>query len=285
MFTFPVTHFGEGARLFNPLGSLVPSTVCDLDATIGASFTSGQKWLNLEDTPADGSSQTQNDYFLGNDGNASTDDPTFNGTPDTVAAFFSVDGGDFWTHTDGVGAPNVPTVRDFQKVVSGNKWWVAIAFKTPATLANTFYWGNAINVPNIGLEFRANFAGTRINLDLLTGTTDQNLFGETTIVTSTDQLVIYSSDMGLPGLPTENSRIWRNTATKNQGSSVRPTSTSNADGVFRIGSSDNAGTQIGFLKADHRVYAFSYGNDYIDDADATLIKAEYEARHGRTYDT
>ena len=64
-----------------------------LDAGAGDSYTSGQKWLDLS-----GNGQ---DYFLGADGSASSDDPTHNGTVNarTSAEYFTL-GGDDWFQTD-----------------------------------------------------------------------------------------------------------------------------------------------------------------------------------------
>lgn len=59
-----------------------------LDAGEPASYTSGQKWLDL--------SGNGYDFFLGADGSATATDPTFNGTAGrlTDAEYFSFDGGD-----------------------------------------------------------------------------------------------------------------------------------------------------------------------------------------------
>lgn len=63
-----------------------------LDAGDGASYTSGQKWLDL--------SGNGYDFFLGADGAATATDPTFNGTADRKSSgeYFSFDGGDYLTY-------------------------------------------------------------------------------------------------------------------------------------------------------------------------------------------
>jgi len=63
-----------------------------LDAGNADSYTSGQKWLD----------QTANgyDFDLGAGSGASTDDPTYNGTPgdESATEFWSFDGGDLFTY-------------------------------------------------------------------------------------------------------------------------------------------------------------------------------------------
>ena len=63
-----------------------------LDAGAAASYTSGQKWLDL----AGGGY----DFFLGSSASASSDDPTHNGTPGALSSseYFSLDGGDFFQY-------------------------------------------------------------------------------------------------------------------------------------------------------------------------------------------
>jgi hypothetical protein len=64
-----------------------------LDAGDAASYTSGQKWLDR--------SGNGYDFFLGTDGSAAGDDPTFTGTPGalTESEYFAFDAGtDFFTY-------------------------------------------------------------------------------------------------------------------------------------------------------------------------------------------
>ncbi len=63
-----------------------------LDAGDAASYTTGQKWLDLS-----GNGQ---DFFLGADGDATTTDPAFNGVAGGLSRneYFSHDGGDYFTY-------------------------------------------------------------------------------------------------------------------------------------------------------------------------------------------
>lgn len=69
--------------------------VLSLDAK---NYASGQTWNNSVSKPADGSSQTAYDYFLGSDGSVGTNDPTITAAG-TDGAYWLFDGGDFFTHS------------------------------------------------------------------------------------------------------------------------------------------------------------------------------------------
>lgn len=66
-------------------------------------YSSGQTWPNQVSSPADSSAQTDYDYFLGSTSSSSSDDPTINDTG-TDAAYWSFDGGDYFTHTLAAGS-------------------------------------------------------------------------------------------------------------------------------------------------------------------------------------
>lgn len=79
------------ATIISNLGLTSGLKLC-LDAGDSASYTSGQSWL---DTSGNGY-----DFFRGATGSATTDDPTFNGTPGALTAseYWSFDGDDFFTY-------------------------------------------------------------------------------------------------------------------------------------------------------------------------------------------
>lgn len=81
----------DAFEILTALGLTSGLLVC-LDAGDSTSYSgSGQTWADL--------SGNGNDWHLGAGSGASTDDPTFNGTAGrlSVAEYFSVDGGDFFT--------------------------------------------------------------------------------------------------------------------------------------------------------------------------------------------
>jgi len=61
-----------------------------LDSKDDSSYSSGQKWLDL--------SGGGYDFFVGADGTATTNDPTFTGQPGTPGCYWAMDGGDFFTY-------------------------------------------------------------------------------------------------------------------------------------------------------------------------------------------
>lgn len=103
--------------------SLTTNLKLVLDAGDGSSYTSGQSWLDR--------SGAGYDFFRGADVNASTDDPTFNGTANAVTAseYWSFDGGDFFIYD------------------SANEAWMDTLHKDAAQFCMaTVFYVNAVSV-------------------------------------------------------------------------------------------------------------------------------------------
>jgi len=88
------TPFAGPLNLFEIFvnNSLDTNLKCCLDVGAAASYTSGQKWLDLAGSGYD--------FFRGVDVSASTDDPTFNGSAGGLssAEYWSFDGGDYFQY-------------------------------------------------------------------------------------------------------------------------------------------------------------------------------------------
>ena len=126
-----VRAFGGGGAITreSPLSAIVPSCVFDLDATLAASYDgTSQLWKNLVPAPADGSAQTAYDFFLGDSASPSTDDPTFNGTAGSPAAYFSNDGGDKFRIAGG----NTSFLKNLHKTTGGVDYTIIVTWQTPA---------------------------------------------------------------------------------------------------------------------------------------------------------
>lgn len=266
---------------YNAMGNLVASACCDLDATIAASYGgTGQTWANLETTPADSSSQSANDFHFGDDGTATTDDPTFTGTPGSGSAYFLLDGGDYFTAKN----PTTTLVNNIHKT-NCSGWWVACTFYLPgAQTGNIALWGSSWNNTDHGVyPWLVGSGGTSKTATLWrsygTGLDSQTITGAS-IPEATPSILIVSGD-NTTG--TNNVRTWLNSATKSQVSKSWSAGTTNLNGGWRIGSTDGAGTNQGIMRNGTRIYALSYGNAFIDDASAAAIIGEYETRHGRDY--
>lgn len=82
-------------------GPILPTAVFEHDAGLLASYAGGgaQKWADIVTSPADGSAQTDYDFYLGTTSGATGSDPTFHGTPgnNSASEYWSFDGGDLFT--------------------------------------------------------------------------------------------------------------------------------------------------------------------------------------------
>lgn len=264
MLTFPVCHSSGGG--VDVLDSVISSVCCDLDATISASYGgSGQTWANLIASPADGAAQTDYDFFLGADGDSSTDDPAFN--VDT----FDLDGTDVFVGK----ITNTPTLAGLSRTDGTNVWWIATVTHIAALLSADFFFevrngttfGNQILIrtkDNTGTLRVAQRGSATVNVDFAG-----------VLTADTDHLIIVSADV-----PNNNIRLWVNTTTKTTASPAFNTSTADATFAASLAGRNPSGNH---LPNGSKYKHFSCGNAFIDDADAALIFAHLEARHGKDY--
>ena len=277
MFTFPVGHFSTGIGPTAHLDSIISSAICDLDATILASYDgSGQIWANLIASPADGESQTAYDFFLGADGSVASDDPTFTGRAGDAAAHFLYDGGDKNNLASGV---NTNFINDMHKTTGGNVWWIAVAFRYAGTGFQCVWANQSASPAGQGVEALVIDASNGVRFNIRRSNFITNDFATGALVAGTDNLLIVSGDP----VTTDDLRVWLNTTTAIENADMSTgTSTTNANNPMQIGARPNLVLPLANLT---RVYHFSMGNEYLDDADVTLIKTHLEARHfPRTYD-
>lgn len=276
------TAQGEGGGGDGSLKDVVSSTVADLDATVASSYGgSGQTWANLVTAPADSTSQTANDFFFGDDGTATTDDPTFNGTPGDAAAYFSLDGADYFTAKN----PTTTFVNNLHKTSTAG-WWVAMAFKFPSSQAgNVSLYGTSWNSTDKG--WYPWFVGT--SGAAKTGTIwrsygsglDSQVLTNVSIAENTPTVLIISGDNTSS---TNNLKVWQNSGTAAATiSKAWIANTTDINVGWRIGSTDSASGNQGIMKSGTHIYALSYGNAFIGDSEAAAIIAEYETRHERDY--
>jgi len=250
------------------MASVVSSAVFDLDATMINSYGgTGQTWSNLIATPADGSSQTAYDFYLGATSSATTDDPTFNGTAGTSSAYFSVDGGDLFTLKSGT---NTTFFNNIHKTTGGSAGWMALALNVTD--------GGAIRI--MGTKSAANTNGLLMSLsssELITitqgnGTADvgASFTGPTgTLPIGNPAVVIVSWSAGGTTM-----KRWMNNRSSANGTATWGTTTTNPTAVMSIARSLTTGSLI---------YAASMGNALLTDADAAKIFEVYNYRHNRNY--
>ena len=254
------------------LDDVIDSVVCDLDATISASYSgSGQTWANLIASPADGANQIDYDAHLGADDSSSTDDPTFTGSAGDDAAFFNVDGGDWFTFKTIANATTL--IKAHRSDTSGT--WIAIAFRTSGIpVGFTDFWGNSLGSDR-GVGGQYDSTGNNIRLRTFGDTAGvQAITNGTALSGDTDYLIILSWD----GTSTSNNGVeWVNSATATTTeSSTFNTSTTDETGIFNIGSSNNGSRP---LPSGSRIYHFSCGNEFLDDTKAAAIRTHLQERH------
>lgn len=267
--------YGNSTPRCQPLGVGVTTTVFDLDATCTSSYGgSGQTWANLETTPADSSAQSAYDFYRGNTVSATTDDPTFNGTPDTAAAYFSVDGGDYFSLASGT---NTTFLHNLHDTTSGGGFWISFCGNIASSAGNSPMFHTKTSTSDTGFGFYqpANNGATeggffRVNME--TDVTN----GVVAYPPAVDFCAVISID---PVATTNNVRVWIDGNYQYIQRSVDFTNaTGNATTKALIGLFNGA-----FLLSGSKIYSVAGGNDFIDTTEADKIFARMRARHLRTY--
>lgn len=252
----------------------MPASVCgDVDATQTGSYPgSGTTWSNLVVTPADGSSQTNNDFTMNGT-------PTFTNSGST--AYFLLNGSNSFKTLNTFS--NQLTLYNAHKTTS--KWWMAFTGQLASVTTTQALHGSANTGTDKGVEFLLQNNG-KLTFFQATGASTTNTVliasGAGLLATATNYVLIISIDM--TGT-TNNVRYWLNNRTKTQ-TSYTPTSLATNAGVsfYSLGAATTGTTTISaFLANNTRLYGFSYGNDFIDNTDAGKIFDVYNARTGRTY--
>lgn len=255
------------------LDGVLASTCFDVDATIAASYGgSGQTWANLIASPADGAAQTAYDFYLGANGTATTDDPTFTGTAGNAAAYFSLDGGDYFK----LKGANPTLLNNLHKTTSGNAWWLAFAFQTGPSITQDTFFATADASFDHGIEMRIEGSPRKLVLRQFNGTSTA-AFTPTSEVSaaSTDYLVIFSYDKD-----TNTIRFWNRSTTKESATLTLNTDTSSADSAAVYATNTALADS---LASGYRMYGLYGGNAFIDNTEAAAIFAHLEARHARDY--
>jgi hypothetical protein len=261
-----------------PGGSLqdeVASTCFHLDATDAASYSgSGQEWLNLIDTPADGTSKTDHDMWRGSSSSSSTDDPTFNGTAGDPAAYWSTDGGDQFYY-------KLSTIPGFlgniHKTAQSEGFWMAFAFQRPNTGDTIHLFANANVTADRGFAFFS--TGTGFGFSRFRDSTAQTTWNNSYTITHSVPHV------GIVSMPGDKSiaRFWVNERTARTMNSPGWTNNTDPARPTQVVGLRRAPPLGGFAPSGTRLYAIAGGNSYLDDTAAGKIFDFFNAKHGRTY--
>jgi len=178
----------------SPAVTLPASTVFNLEASNTDSYdgsTDLQLFKNAEVSPADGSSQSDNNATFGATTGSSPDDPTFNGTPGVAGAYMSTDGANhfqFLTRTDFVKGIHRSDTGDFQIVIP---FRVANLSSLQRLMANanisSSHYGFALQVETDG-----SIAYERRKAD--NSLTSDTILSSSSISADTDYLLIFEVD-------------------------------------------------------------------------------------------
>ena len=280
------TIAGKGLKLavigteFTPTGLLdeiLASTCADIDATLSDSYGgSGQTWANLVLTPADAEIQTAYDMWLGDDGSATSTDPTFTGSAGDSAAYFLFDGGDNFV------LKSNPTLVDEKHSDNGQDWWHCTCFRWSGVATNLILWSTGgHNASTEGIEYSIGSSGNGASIRTRYITTRNgtrtvvNLTANGYFVDGTDYCVITTYDSG-SDVVTQ----YRNIVSETSTDVNTNTGTSSAGVQYALGRRSNGGNH---LANGTRVYHQSWGNSLLTSGEAANIKSRLEARHGRTY--
>ena len=268
--------FADSGTVYNPMGDIVSSCCADLDATISDSYSgTGQTWANIETTPADSAAQTDYDFHLGASGTATTDDPTFTGTAGTSNAYWAMDGGDHFEIKSYTATQSVP--YHMHRTDTSKPWWFAICVYIPAGAKRGFF-GNGYVSGDTGTYLWHDEAGGVWYVPCATALDSYNLTSDS-ITASTPTCVIVS---GNNSLTTNNLKSWHNTKTGTTYSKTWTANTANPSLNFCVGAASTTTAYDQMLNGS-RLYAWSCGNEVLDDTKAGLIIDEYNTRHNRTY--
>lgn len=269
-----------GSFAYSPLGNIVSSCVFDIDATIEDCYAgSGVPLSNLEPTPADSSAQSAYDWDRG-DGTTSTTYPTFTGTAGDSGAYFSLDGGDYFSlknaittfldqlHFDGTGKGTIIMV--FQ--IPDNTVLYSL-FSTVNSGANSDEGIFTFLHYNVAEQASINQFGDGLSVG------QGARISHTKPSNGTDVFAAIGWDDS-----TNTAKCWVNTTTASTDSDiawVASSTTSNNSQGATIGCHGNGSTNI--LPSGTRWYASSLFNTLLNDSEITSIVAEYEGRHERSY--
>jgi len=250
-----------------PLSDIVPSCVFDLDATLEASYDgTGQLWKNLVPAPADGELQTAYDFLLGTSSSPSTDDPTFNGTAGSPAAYFSLDGGDFFQIAGG----NTAFLNKIHRTTDGTPLTVIAAVKTP-TSGIIHCIGSASATLN-SLTCQWTSSATRMQM-FQAGAV--NGFGQshTGGAANANNFLTYTKNAA-----TDSIGMGANTSTLTSYSPAPNATSANLTEPLRIGFGGSGASANGLW-----FYSVAVFNEILDATAIAAVKAQLELRHERTY--
>jgi len=250
--------------------TVVASAVADLDATIAASYASGQTVANLVTAPADGEVQSAYDFWLGTDSGSAANDPTF------ATDKFTLDGGDWFTIK-----ANTTLIKDLHKTTGGaaHTFFIAGKFTARGVAINgqAIYGTGGRNAAKHGTAVGNGFFGTantyqRNNSGAAVASDTQ---GGSAFADGTYKVLAFTYEPS-----TKATKAYINSATPYTSTVGFYNSTTDASDALQVGA---AGSGESPLYAAAEIKGWGMCNAVISDADFTAIRNEYITRHGAIY--
>lgn len=254
------------------LDSVIDSVVVDLDATISDSYGgTGQTWANLINSPADGAGQTDYDFYLGADENASTDDPTFTGDAGAAAAYFALDGGDFVR----LAGSNTTFIENWHKD-NGNggaafAFFITFQFAEGVQSVMATKQSGASRGVNIWIDSNHKVKFTQHN-----GTSSTTATSTAALTNGAQYVVGVAVDQAANAV-----RMWLGSGTAEDTSLTYGEVADAAAG--KLTAAALPGGTLLPMKNGTRIYNISAFNEFIDNTKAAAIIEHLEKRHSRDY--
>lgn len=260
------------------LQDIIASNVFDIDATQSGSYGgSGQIWANITTTPADGASQTDHDYFVGDSGSSDPADPTFTGSAGDSSAYWALDGNDGFK-LDAASVAAMPAFyQNLHKSTGGQAHSIAFTGRFTPTSGGSLALGGTgrLSTTSVGLTyFIPSFGQTdKLGLGWYDGSGGNTLINSAVVADSTDVFIVMTFNPSTGAY-----KAYVNGDAVVTGTASAQTSTSNPSEVMEI-------MQSGFVSigAGSRLYSCSMFNSVLSDSDVSNLKSFYETRHERVY--
>ena len=269
-----------GTTAVTYLQTTVASTVFELDATRSDSTDgSSQTWSNRTAVPADSAAQTDYDFYRGANSTATTDDPTFNGSAGSAAAYWSFDGGDFFSIKSGA---NTTFLNNLHKTTGGADFWFAAACYPVAVSGQLINTRSTSDVTIEGIGIAITSTGTALNASFDGLGCGHSQRGDTANSPSGSAQTGFTG--GVPVLhvvshkhSTNETFVYRN-GVKTTYSHTYNATTDSAGLAARIG--DGISNK---LSNTTRLYAVAMGNVAVTDGIEAAIRTYFETAHARSY--
>jgi len=251
-------------------GNIDSNRVAYVDSTIAASYTSGETWANVETAPADGTSQTANDFYMGVTGSTGGDEPTFTGTPGDSGAYMLYDGNDLNAFKGSI----TPFFDNLHKTTGGQDFTVIMAVYYVGILGfQTFASNRGDN--DIGLNIYTNPSTGYLRMAQKGDTGSVFAIGSTNLTDNAWNLIGAAHKHG-----TNETKLWVNSATADVVSSSFNTTTSSAAGLPAIAGISDATQEV---RTGTRIKSCSWYNKVLSDAEFAEVAAQLSTQHGMSY--